>query len=80
MKLVIEIQEGKLSYFMDLIKNLSFVRLVETKKNSVDTLKIKRKNGLSSENDKVLSPLDYNKYKFDSKDLKFDRNEINERG
>jgi len=72
---------------MELIKNLDFIKLVKTvkEKHKSDTSQA-LKSGMQENNQKELSnisqqfiPLDYSRYNFNTKDLKFDRNEINER-
>ena len=86
MKLVLEIKDSRVTYFMDLIKNLDFIKLIKTVKgkdnSNISKTLISGKKGKKIDSGKISNqfiPLDYSKYNFNTKDLKFDRNEINER-
>ena len=87
MRVELEINESKASFFMELIKNLNFIKLVKTTKVGGRSNAAKGiNNGKNNDKDKKASiemptyaALDYDKYHFHTADLKFDRNEINER-
>jgi len=84
MKIVLEINDNKLSFFMELIKNLGFIKSVKTSNPEEKRIGQKKPKMLhENRKDKSFTPgypaLDYSKYCFDNKDLKFDRSEIHDR-
>ena len=79
MKITLDIKEGSVSFFMELIKNLRFVKLLDPKQKKSSNIFRADKPGMGKKKTKeIYSPLDYSNYNFQTRNLKFDRGEINE--